>query len=480
MIVVTINGTDRTSLIEFKSFSIANNLNNRADTCNFTILKHAGQTYQPTVGQEVIVADGATRLFGGVIISIDNELESDNIITQGIQCKDYSHFLDSRLAVNKYVDTTIENIIIDLVAQYAPTFNTANVNCTAVVKRVSFDRRNLTTILNQLSKMVDYSWYVDYYKNIYFFPKNDEVAPFSITDTGDNHLFSTLNVSKDYSQLRNRVTIRGDEEIGNTVTEKFTASDDPVERLFYRTANKFANIPSVTVTHGMTVIPQTVGIDYLNDETLFDCMWNFNEKYVRFTSVATEPHHNDLVSITSEPLFPVIVQRSDSTSISTYGTYEYFEENRGLKSRDDALEYCVAVIDAYKTPIIEASFQTYEDGLRAGQTITINSTLFGVNEELFIQKVTLKMLTTDSYIYSVQCSTNRDNGIVSILRELLEKRDLEQVSDETLLSFEALTDTIDITGVIDSITTQIPPYEWEADGGGVASPAGRYNLATWV
>jgi len=63
---------------------------------------------------------------------------------------------------------------------------------------------------------------------------------------------------------------------------------------------------------------------------------------------------------------------------------------------------------------------------------------------------------------------------------LLSKRDLEQSSDETILSFEAITEDITITDSIDSITTEIPPYEWEADGGGVASPAGRYNLATWA
>lgn len=480
MITVTINGIDRTSLIEFKSFSISNNLNNRADTCNFTIIKHAGQTYEPTIGQEVIVADGITRLFGGVVLSVDKTLETDNIIIVDIQCKDYSHLLDSRLVVNKYQNKTVEEIIIDVVAQYAPTFNTANVSCTTNVKRITFDRVNITSILNQLSKMVDYSWYVDYYKNINFFPKNDEVAPFSITDTGEKHIFNSLSISKDFSQLQNRITVRGDEEIGNTVTEAFTASDDATERLFYRTANKFASVPTVTVTHGMTTIPQTVGIDYLNDETLFDCMWNFNEKYIRFTSVATEPHHNDLVEITGEPLFPVIVQRSDSASISTYGTYENFEENRAIKSRDDALIYCQALLDAYSTPIIEATFQTYENGLRAGQIITINSTLFDVNEDLIINKVTLKTFTPTSYVYNISCSTNRDNGIVSILQDLLSKRDLEQASDETILSFEALIDDITITGTINSITTETPPYEWEADGGGVASPAGRYNLSTYA
>lgn len=480
MIAVTINGTDRTSLIDFKSFTISNNLNNRADTCDFIITKHSGQTYEPTVGQEVIVADGVDRLFGGIIIAIENDLETDVIITQQIKCKDYSHLLDSRLAVNKYENETIENIIIDLVTQYAPAFNTANVSCTTVVKRVTFDRRNLTTILNSLSKMVDYSWYVDYYKNIYFFPKNDEVAPFSITDTGNNHIFSTLNISKNYSQLRNRITIRGDDEIGNIVTENFTASSDATERLFYRTANKFARIPEVVVDDGVTPVTMSVGVEYLSDESLYDCMWSFAEKYIRFTASSGQPDAGDIVSITGEPLFPVIVQRSDSSSISTYGTYEFFEENRGLKSRDDALEYCIALIDAYKSPIVDATFQTYENGLRAGQTITINSTLFGVNEDLFIQKVTLRMRTQDSYLYNVQCSTNRENGIVAILRELLEKRDLEQVSDETLLSFEALTDTIAITDSIDSVTTQTPPYEWEADGGGVASPAGLYNLSTWA
>jgi len=72
-----------------------------------------------------------------------------------------------------------------------------------------------------------------------------------------------LAISKDLSQIRNKVYIRGSEEEGNERSETYTVLDD---RLTYNLANKFARKPTVTVDS----VEIDVGLDFISPEDDFD------------------------------------------------------------------------------------------------------------------------------------------------------------------------------------------------------------------
>lgn len=100
---------------------------------------------------------------------------------------------------------------------------------------------------------------------------NTEEAPFNAT-SGDD-ITESLSVTNDLIQIRDRVLIQGGEI---KTEERRHAGDRGITEL--DTIYKFSNLATVTVDG----VAQTVGTDYLDEEADFDCLWNFNQKYVRF------------------------------------------------------------------------------------------------------------------------------------------------------------------------------------------------------
>lgn len=487
---IKVNSVDQTSRVQATSLQITSNLNQRRDSCSFIVKKTPEQTFYPQINDEVEVFDGTTKIFGGVILTVEQSIKVLDLVEYKVSCSDYSHFLDRELVVQRYESMTINDIIADLLANYAPTFTALNVVGDTVISSASFNRITLSTSIQRLADQVGFLWYVDYDKDIHFFPKNTEPAPFSLTDTSNNFVWDSLDIKRDLSQLRNAVYVQGGEAVGLTRTETFIAVADDEERKLTRLANKFATKPTVVVTHGGSPTTMTVGIDYLDDDGSFDCMWNFNEKYIRFTGLSAEPHHNDTIEVTGDPLFPIIVRVQSSISIDQFGVYEFAITDKSIRSRDEAKARGFTELRAYQNGLIEGKFETYTAGLRSGQVITINSPIRDINESFMIQSVSFRMPTIDSGKWTVTLATLRTVGIIDFLRGLLKTDDITINEAETLLSFYQFADeaTASDSMTLPSATFE-PPYIWLSDDPGddatiIAGSGGRppirWNFFSWT
>jgi len=597
MIVVKINNVDRSNQIIFTSLSVTDQLNQAVNNASFTMQRIAGdatKSYKPLLGSEVVMEDGATRVFGGIIVDLSETVSSGTEVRYDVKCKDYTQLLDGKLVVEKYENTTVNNIIQDIYHRYIvdwtlgnvsvglpnttdvysfeypvlapntyslrpsaswgftgragiasngsaygqPTapdgtqvgliqddagsgdgqgymfkyfspiisgyyiiafkackragyndatldikingvvkdsvtisntafkqyyskpiymtsgfselgflatgsnmtaflddinFSTPNafsiqyVNCPIAVKTTVLNRISFSASLEKLSKLTGFSWAVDYYKNIYFFEKNTITAPFNLEDDNGKYIFESLELNKDITQLRNRVFIRGGESKGATRTE--TWSWDGTKKTF-PLSNKYATAPTITVNGS----PVTVGIDYLNDEASFNCLWSFQEKYIKFSTGFTATAGTNNILVTGEPLFPVQVQVEDPVSIAEYGLFEYSKKDLTIKSKEEALRIAQAELKAYSDTIDEGSFDTYESGLVSGQVIRIKSDIRALEEDFLIQKVVLRQLTTGKNIYKISLASLRTVGIIDLLISLLRSEDryIDDSSDETI------------------------------------------------
>lgn len=307
-------------------------------------------------------------------------------------------------------------------------FNVANVDCSLPVKTVAFNRISVTSALEKLSKLTNFQWYVDYDKSIHFFEKNSKSSPFNLSDDLENHIFDSLDVSNDISQLRNRVYIRGGEAEGATRIE--TQNGDGVKKHFVL-ANKFSTIPIVRVGG----VVQIVGVDYLTAETAADCFWSFQEKYVRFKIAPSSGTNN--IEFEGTPLYPVQVQFQDANSIAKFGVYEFAKKDLTIKSKEEAFAFAKAELEAYAQDVVEGGFKTYKAGLRSGQIIKIGSSLRGFEEDLLIQKVQTTMITSGNdpvLLFDVQLATLRTMNIIGVLIDLLRTEDrlVNDTADETL------------------------------------------------
>lgn len=469
-IELKINDVDRTSDIVAGSLNKSDVINDEKDTLTFQIQKYGTVGFTPIIGQAVVLNIDGTTEFGGIILELKKTIKDGQLVLYDVVCVDYSFDIDRELVIERYDDKTVNFVIDAIVTKYASDYTVTNVNCTTVIATMVFNRISITECLDKLAKEVGYSWYIDSNKDIHFFVKTENPAPFEITDTNGMYVQNSLIVKDDLSQIRNKVTIRGAEERASERTESYLADGDQIT---FPLTNKFAELPVVYVQN--QIATTTVGIDYLSKEEDYDCFWNFGQKYIRFKE-ATKPDITEKVDITGIPLFPVLVRISEPVSIAEYGLYEFFKEDKNIQSRDEALTYALAQLEAYKEGIAEGNFETNTSGLRSGQIITIDSDLLGIDETFLIQSVRFRLLAKDKGEWSVKLATLRTISIIQVLQDLISTREVREFDPDNLLSLLQFDNPCVIIDSVDATATTTEDYTW--DDGVQPNPI-IWNLFTW-
>jgi len=472
---LTINAVDRTSSVVSTSIRKKDNLNERVDSLSFEVTTHAAKTFVPTINQEVTLNEGGTKVFGGVIVAISQTTER-KIVRYDITCKDFSQYLDRKMVTERYENQTVYEIIDDLITTYAAadSFTITNVGgATLNIVSIAFNRIPLSECLKKLSKLTNYSWYVDYNKDIHFFSKNTEPAPFSLTDTSKNYIYDSLTITEDLSQIRNSITVEGGTKIGDS--RVIYANGDGVIDVF-DTIVKFSSEPVVEVGG----IAQTVGVDGLNDDADFDCMWSYAEKTIRFTAGNIPAAGTRNIEMTGTPLVPILVKVPSAVSISQYGLYEAIVKEKSIVSNEQAIERAKAELSAYAATINDGSFKTYTAGLRAGQVLNINSSARSKTLSVLIQSVSMQYRDHEGLKpeYTVNFASLRSLGIIDYLLGQLDSDDLRDGESETLLNYLQSAEAIGVTDSMDAPTTTSAPYLYDDEAESVVG-AGVYNYSTY-
>jgi len=454
---ITIDSTDRTTSVLVDSFRKRDIINNQVDSCTFLVRKVGTDTFVPEVGSEVIVTRNSVTIFGGVILRVEETVEASTIITYRVECADYSQYLKRRLVTERFTNETVVNIIDALVADYTDAgdgITAGDVVGSLVVKSISFNRLTVAESLQKLADALSYVWYVDYDKSIHFFPKNTESAPFALSDTSGNYIYNSLQITSDISQIRNSVLVQGGEAISTSPrTELFTGDGT---RAQFPLANKYDSKPTVEVGG----VPQTVGTEYLDDDASFDVMWNFNEKYLRFTAGNIPASGTNNIEVVGTYLFPIVVKVPSPASQELYGAYEFAITDRSIRSQGEAIERALAELQGYKNSLFEGSFRTYDDGLRSGQVLTINSAQRDKAIEVLIQSVEARMrdATGDKFEYTVRFATLRSVGIIEYLQAQLRDKSVIVDDQDTLLTLYQFTDTATTSDTLATPVKTSPPY----------------------
>lgn len=177
-------------------------------------------------------------------------------------------------------------------------------------------------------------------------------------------------------------------------------------------------------------------------ETLsYNALHGFNEKIVDFL---VAPTGGDLIEFTGDPFFPVFVLYNEGSSINEVGIFQYKIVDKSIKSKKGARQRALQEVLAWSEEIHEASFTTYQSGLRAGQTINIQSNLRNLDDDYIIQKISVSLRGPDRFQYSIKCVTTRTYGILYWLQQQILKDDREIIFDENEIQdkVEAIFETL--------------------------------------
>lgn len=447
-IQVKINTVDKSTLVDWASIKISQMLTSQPDTATFMIRNVPSKTYRPALNDDVKIYEDGSLIFGGVVVSTAEKI--DGLVRYyTVTCKDYTELLDGTLVVASYSAQTVGFIINDLITNFAAGLGITQTHVvgTFTVNAATFNYISLSQALTQLANAIPgYDWYIDYNKDIHFFPTGTLTAPFGLDDTSGNFNYGTLEYDADQSQIRNSVIVRGGTSTQSAITN--TQVSDGVQVIYY----VGYNLGTFTAQHALAASPTsfltlTVGQDGVDNPASFNCLYNPNLGLLRFVSAYPV---GDVVKTSGIPQYPLLSIVTDPTSVATYGTKGYLIFDKTITTKQQAIDRAQSELAKYKSPNYTGTFETFKDGLVSGQLITIACPLRGISGTYKIQQIDITLRTpsavTSDLRYAVQFCSTLDLDLIDILNKLL----ITDVAAQLQVGANEVPDRI--YGVSESIT----------------------------
>jgi len=443
---------DRTDQIA--DFSLTLGTTKEASTATLSI-QHFADKYAPDGEDLVQIFDGATKVFAGAIARIVQQAQQGPVIVYDCDLKDLSYFLDSKLVNVAYTGDTAHDIILDIVENFAGEgFTTDHIEDDAsdTIDSITFDNVAVSDAIQQIADLFGKDWYVDVDQDIHFFSKFSEVAPFSITDTNGKADFESIKITKDFTQIRNSILVEAGNEL-STAEEYDTFVGDGSQNNF-ALSRQYSDI---AITLNGT--PLSVGIANIDTFASKDVLYDFNLRAIYFNP-ASPPDDGDIIVAGGKYYFPINVRFREGTSIALYGERQFLIQDQSIASRADAISRAKAEVLAYARSANEGGFDTYESGLMAGQKITINSALRGINESFVIQRLTGRKHTPDKIAWSAELVSVKTYELIDLLADIIRGRKAPSTQDSVIGVAESITRTLEVDR--DFLTYTNSPPTWVA------------------
>jgi hypothetical protein len=240
-ITITINGVDQTAKVQDAVLAGGRRLNyhrvagSPATLSLYTFDNTGGAGgYRPAIDQTVVVADGATTVFSGVVTDIREESLSesgdgwDKGILCALTCADQNGLLLRDTYSKEYADgTTVKQVLQDLITNVLTgrgvTLDGAQVNGPALTG-FKFDDAYIDDILNSLQTITGYVWDITPGKVLSMIAPASVSCGFSLTDGGGG-IFGGVTVEQGRSEgYANRVTVVAGPAAQLLVTETITGT----------------------------------------------------------------------------------------------------------------------------------------------------------------------------------------------------------------------------------------------------------------
>lgn len=286
--------------------------------------------------------------------------------------------------------------------------------------------------------------------------------------------YSDLKISKDATQIKNRIYVRGGTKLSDPTT--YSVKGDGVARQF--------PLPDKPHDVSITVngVGKTLGIKNVH-LTGYDWYLNFQEKYLEQDAGGAVLTTTDTIVMTYKYDIPILIAQDNTASIEASGVKEFAIFDKSITTNQAARDRATAELTDYANSIIEGSFTTHTDGFSSGQYININLTTYGVNANYIVQNVTARSLGGGVYVYSVSIASAKTMGIVRFLVELLEanKNLIELDNNEVIDELFLITDSILSDSITDALTIDSAGgySTWCTASESTPTTRFRWELAQW-
>ena len=485
---VLINGIKKN--VQRNSLSITDNLSNEVDECTFVIEDTDG-TNKPALGQEVQIFYKQTSsstpelIFAGRIMEMPQTKIGVQKYAYEVVVNDYSQDMLRINHNDTYENQTAGAIIKDILRVSAKEIGTLYVQDGETIEYFVVNYKFPLQTVTDIAELINYDWYVDQYKQLHFFERTTNTAPYSLTDSLTDSEYAELEITVDKSQIKNKQIVRGGYELSNLYTQLKVADG---EQTSFNLDYKPFSPMTIYVDSGAGYVEKTLGIDNI-DSSGCDFVVNVSEKTIKNLDLATLSAGH-IIKITYKYQIPVFGVAIDEVSIDAMkvreggsGVYEgEIIVDDKIESSEAARQRAEAEIVIYSNPLVEGSFTTLQYGYRSGQLLTVNIPSRAENNTYLIQSVTTTSLGNGRMEYEISFATKL-KSLSDFLVDLFDRSADEFTrTDEILDTFHVLnTETMtitdsDLTGTKRDTTAN--PYVWSNDEG-TTENKGQWSLASW-
>lgn len=433
--------TDRKTSILWQSLTIRQALTKEVDSCSFTVEQNDPAGYKPEPEDEVIIEEDGEKIFAGFIVRVAENVLDGPILEYTAECRDYTHLLDRKLVAKVYKDMTVAEIIDDIIDDYsAPGITTAAVDGADLVDHIVFNNANPSECLQRLAEIFNKDWYIDYDKDIHFFSKETNAAPFSLSDDNGNYIKGTLRIIRDITQIKNSILIEGGQELSET--DFFDHWVGNGESYAFKTTYLYDTSDLFLSVNGVEKIIGIDGKDKFTDG--FDALYNTKNFSLIFPTASPIPDGQEVI-FGGKYWFKIRSLVRAVASIAKYGEKQFQIIDTNIQDRDTARERAKAELLAYASQLSEGNFSSYSLGLRAGQRITIQSDLRGFSEDFLINNLEAKLYTPGKTIWTASIVSTKSFDIIDLLNRLIDKGEVALDTDVLIGTADLLIKRIGVT-----------------------------------
>lgn len=390
---------DITSYYRPQSLVIEDEINTRS-TARFQMADKTGA---------LSIADGApieiydytgTLIFGGYTIFPRkvNPIGTDAVFYD-IECIDMNSLADRYLVGQSYISKTSGYIVRSIMTEYltADGVTEGTIQDGVTINVAKFVRTGtVTDALNQIAEINGFIWYIDYDKKLYFKSRTTTTAPFNLTDTS---AILNINVRNNRSKYRNRQYFRGGTYPTDTAITNESPSPKPdgVARTFtlrYPVASK----PTIYI-NSVQVSADKIGINGIDGTiTPVDWYYSYNSNTITQDTSKTILSTTDTITVDYIGLIPLFLVVEDTSAINSRaliennaGVYESLEIDTTINDKQQALDIAYGRLRKYTKIESEIEYETFTNGLYAGQIQTITLSKYGIsNIQYLIDRITVR------------------------------------------------------------------------------------------
>jgi len=457
-LVILISDEEFTSIVNLDSINLSISVNN-ARKLSFTIID-SGQLGMVNpfpgfadvgnhhyLGESVVLLWNGTRIFSGTIHTIEEQLpaKGDFPLILKIECLDDSKLFDRILVNATYLNSTIEEILIDIIYnkeiiwdhffRAGSTINELEGIATGdiayfLIDEITFDYKTIKQCIDDLCDRSGLFWRMDPYKFLQVFSVYTERTPFDIGDLEPEN-YRNLKCNRSLGRYRNVQWVKAGRDVGSPQVESFVG--DSVKRTFVLTS-KIGSFSDLVIKRNSVV--QTVGRKGYNDEEIryeygVPIGWPTVEFYQWFVDIdedtvvqnpTSDETYNpkltsgDTLEITYRPYYDVLVSNRNEDSIkyvmqyyvSGCGVYENLFDDSELDSEALAIEEAQNLLDQYGAESVNIEFEIDQYGLLPGQKLAAYILKLNLNDSFMITDVGISFPKHDY----MRCSVAATNQLV--------------------------------------------------------------------